>query len=267
MSRGRRGPPRHHRPCARHAARRAPSLRCDRARGLGSHRGTDAVGDGLLLVGLPPCLVGCLRCQRPRRDARHRSGRCSPRRRSGRDRAPHASPRGGALGRAHPHADAARAGSRADTGRADGHGRLLRSLLPRRLRDDPRGSGRPACRRRSDRRLPGGSGRGRLGRGRPATAALRRPGRRPLGGRIGCARDGERLDAHRGAGGRLPGRDLPGGRRYRRVPRDARQEGAARDPAKGPSRASRRRDPPRGLRRPTRRPGDLHRPAPEALGR
>ena len=60
---------------------------------------------------------------------------------------------------------------------------------------------------------------------------------------------------------------LPDGRRHRRVPRDARQEGAPRDPAQGPPRGGRRRGPARGLGRPARRPRRLHRPAPEALGR
>ena len=124
-------------------------------------------------------------------------------------------------------------------------------------------SGRPACGRRSDRRLPGGSATPddwdvvdlrRLRCGDPAADAL--------AAALGAREIGEGLDAHRRARGRLPGRDLPGGRRHRRVPRDARQEGAPRDPAQGPPRRGRRRGPPRGLapiRSPTSRPFiDLH---------
>ena len=48
---------------------------------------------------------------------------------------------------------------------------------------------------------------GTMGRGRPAPAALRRPGRRRARGGVRRARDGRGLDAQRRARGRLPGRD------------------------------------------------------------
>ena len=98
----------------------------------------------------------------------------------------------------------------------------------------------------ADARRPG------LGRRGPAAAPLRRPdGRRP---RRGLRGQGDRrgLDAQRRARGCLPGGDAAGGRRPRRLPRHARQEGAPRDPAQGPAGRGRGRDPPRRLDRSAR---------------
>ncbi len=110
-------------------------------------------------------------------------------------------------------------------------------------------------------------GRTALGRGRPPAAALRRPGRGRAGGGLRWPGDRRGLDAQRGARGRLSGRPPAGRRDDGRLPRDARQEGAPRDPAQGPPGRGRRRGAPRGFGRSARRPRRVHRPAPEALGR
>ena len=121
----------------------------DRARGLGRTRGADAVGDAFSSWAFHRAWWDAYAANAHEETLAVVPADAPP----GADPVAivpaHAPPRGGALGRAHAHADAPRAGPRADPGRADGQGRLLRSLLPRRLRDDPRGSGRPAGRRRS----------------------------------------------------------------------------------------------------------------------
>ena len=120
-------------------------------------------------------------------------------------------------------------------------GHLLRRLVPRRLRDRPRGARRPAGGRRGRRRVPRGEGRaGRpasrsVGRRRPSPPPVRRSGRRRARGRVRPPRDRRGLDAQRRARGRLPGRPPAGGHRLRRLPRDARQEGSPRDPAQDPA--------------------------------
>ena len=97
---------------------------------------------------------------------------------------------------------------RADASPADRQGRLLRGLVPRRLRDDPRGPGRPAGGRR---------------RPSPPTWPVRTPDqwdvvdlRRlrcadpagdQLAAALGALEMAERLDPQRRARGRLPGRD------------------------------------------------------------
>ena len=77
---------------------------------LGRPRRPEPVGDAVLRLGLPPRVVGRLRRERPRGDARGRRGRRARRRprRAGRDRAAHASPRGRADRRRDPHDDAPR---------------------------------------------------------------------------------------------------------------------------------------------------------------
>ena len=170
-------------------------------------RRADAVGDPVLGLGIPSSVVGRLRRECPRGDARHRAG----------DAPPGAEPVA-IVPLMHRHevepSDALthtrmRHGTRAraDAGPADRQSGLLRGLLPRRLRDDPRRSVGPAGGHRSGRRLPGRP-RGRtMGRRRPAPPALRRPDRRPAGRGPRRPRDGERLDPERRARGRLPGRD------------------------------------------------------------
>ena len=67
---------------------------------------------------------------------------------AGRDRPAHASPRGRARRRRRPHDPPPRLRRRADARPAHGQGGLLRRLVPRRLRHDPRRPGRPRdCRR------------------------------------------------------------------------------------------------------------------------
>ena len=192
-------------------------------------------------LGLPPRLVGRLRRQRPRADAgRRRCRRAAPARTpvaivplmhrhevEPTDAITHTTIRHGADHALTP-------------GPADREGHLLRGLLPRRLRDDPDGPGRPARRRRGPRRAASQpiptptDDHPDLGRRRPAPAALRRPVTDELAAAFGRARDERRLDPQPGARGGLPGRDPPRRRRLRRLPRHPRQEGAPRDPAQDP---------------------------------
>ena len=94
---------------------------------------------------------------------------------------------------------------------------------------------------------------GRLGCHRPAPAAARRPGSARARGRV-PRRSPAAWQVRGRAGGRLPGRDPPRRWRLGRLPRDARQEGAPRDPAQAaprrggragrvPDAAARRRHP------------------------
>ena len=186
--------------------------------------------------------------------ARRRAGR-----RPGRDRAADAPPRGRAGRRAHAHDDAPRRRTATLTPvPADRDGRLLRRLLPRRLRDDPRRPGRPAGRRRRarrptwpSRRRPGHPSRGTSSTCAGCAAATRPPTRwrRRFGAREiaeGWTLNVEREDV-------CPVVTLPAGADIDGYLGDARQEGAPRDPAQGPPRRGGRRGPARRLR-PTRSP-------------
>ena len=113
----------------------ATPLRRHPARDLGRPRGRQPVGHAVLVVGVPAGVVGCLRRQRPRGDARRRRS-AAPSGSVG-DRAAHAPSRG----RAERRRDRTRMRGDSDAEltpvATDGHGRLLRRLVPRRLRDDP----------------------------------------------------------------------------------------------------------------------------------
>ena len=164
--------------------------------------------------------------------------------------------------------DAPRCRPRPDPRRADRHGHLLRCLVPRRLRHDVGGPGGHAGGRHRGRRLPGRSLRSpAVGCRRPPPAPLRRPG----GGRPGRgdrrARDRRGLDPRRRARGRLPGRDAADRGGHRGLPRDARQEGASRDPAQGPPGRGRRPGATGRLPGSAGRPRDVHRAPPEEMGR
>ena len=101
------------------------------------------MGDAVLRLGVPARVVGRVRRERPRGDARRRAGRRRPARSVAivplmhrhevepGDALTHTTMRHGA-------------GLDADAGPADRHRRLLRGLVPRRLRDDP-GRPRPTC--------------------------------------------------------------------------------------------------------------------------
>ena len=98
-----------HRPRARCAgrsstSRRAPAVRRHPAATWDALAGREPVGDAVLRLGLPAGVVGRLRRERPRADARDRRRRCAGRRHrdAGRDRAAHASPRGRAERRRRP---------------------------------------------------------------------------------------------------------------------------------------------------------------------
>ena len=215
---------------------------------LGRTGSPDAVGHAVLRLGLPAGLVGCLRRERPRGDAGRGPGRRATRRRSGRDRAAHAPSRGRARRRPDPYDDASRPRCRTHAGPPDGDGGLLRSLVPRRLRDTARRPGRPDRGRGCPGRVHRRAGRASpVGRGGPPAAPLRRPGCRCTGGGARCARSGRGLDARHRARGRLPGRHAASRLRHGRLSREPRQEGASRDQAQGPSCRGRRRDPPRRL--------------------
>ena len=77
-------------------ARGPACVRHDRSRDLGHAPRREPVGDAVLALGLPPGLVGRLRRERPRGDARRRPGGRPGRRHADRDRPAHAPPRGGA---------------------------------------------------------------------------------------------------------------------------------------------------------------------------
>ena len=79
-----------------HPAGGPACVRHDRSRHLGHAPRREPVGDALLALGLPSGLVGWLRRERPRGDARRRPGRRARRRHADRDHPAHAPPRGGA---------------------------------------------------------------------------------------------------------------------------------------------------------------------------
>ena len=144
--------------------------------------------------------------------------------------------------------------------------------LPRGLRDAPV---RPddTCRRSPRRWPPTAHPSGDPDHPQPWDAVdLRRlrdgdPAADALGSAFGRREVDRGLDAQRGARGGLSGCHAGRGRRHRRLPRHAGQEGAPRDPAQGPPRGGRRRGASRRLGGPAGGPARLHRPAPEALGR
>ncbi len=178
----------------------------------------------------------------------------------GRDRPAHAPPRGGARRRDPPDPPARRPARAAHAGGADRQGRLLRRLLPRRLRHAPRRA-RPTSRpwpTRSPKPLPPP--------GTPTTRATRRPGTWSTSAAFAAATPPSTRWPRRSAPGRAPGwtvireREdvcpvvtLAAGAGLRGLPRDARQEGAPRGPAQDPPRRGRRRGPPGALAR-TRSP-------------
>ena len=161
-------------------------------------------------------------------------------------------------------------GPAADAGPADRQGDLLRGLVPRRLRDDP-ARARPTCRRSpravADLSAPSPASR-RLGRRRPAPAALRRPGRPtrwPRRSARARSTEGWTLNVEREDV--CPVVTLPGRRRHRdylatlgKKERHEIRRKVRRAEAVGEIRLDR-------LDRPARRPRGVHRPPPEALGR
>ena len=159
---------------------------------------------------------------------------------------------------------------RADAGRRRPRRRLLRRLVPRRLRDDPRRARRPAGRRRGRRRPSRADAappirtrrRGTSSTCAGCAAATRPPTRSPRPSGAREMREGWTLNVEREDV--CPVVDAARRARLRRLPRDARQEGAPRDPAQGPPRRGGGRGRARRLDRPARRPRGLHRPPPDA---
>ena len=223
-------------------------------------------------LGLPARVVGRVRRERPRGDARRRPGRCAARRRARSAIVPlmhrHEVEPSDALD---PHDDAPRRGRRADAGRADARRRS--SSAPRttpttRRSWPPRPTCPPSPTPLADYLAPTPAEPPRRGTSSTCAgcaAATRPPTRWPRrSGRARWPRAGRSTSSARTS---ARSSTLPDGRRHRRLPRDARQEGAPRDPAQGPPRRGGRRGPARRLARPARRPRGVHRPAPEALGR
>ena len=239
-----------------------------RSHPLGRARGREPLGDPVLALGVPARVVGWLRRQRPRRDARRGAA-------DGADDARWPSSRSCTATRWSPTTSSsgprsAAGGPAADPRRAGREGGVLRGLVPLRLRD---AAGRPGdlpavadalaayC---AGRATPGTRCRGTRSTCGGSAAATPRstPSPRPSGParppRAGRSASSARTCARSSAAG---------GRHDRRLPLHAGQEGAPRDPAQGPARRGRGRGPARGLRRPARGPAGVHRPPPAALGR
>ena len=169
------------------------------------------------------------------------------RRHAGRDRPAHAPPRGGARTTSSTRRRSASAdGPPLTPVPPDAKARVLRRLVPRRLRDAPVRARRPAaaaaaaladyCASDGDPGHPApwdAVDLRRLRCGDPAADALER--------RLRAARDGATgWTVASSARTSARSRRSPTDARHRRVPRHARQEGAPRDPAQGPARGGRR---------------------------